>query len=126
MRLALPPIFRPILYCVLAYALYVSGLGSLGLVGPDEPRYADVARGMARTGDIITPRLWGEPWFEKPPLYYWSAALLFQLRVDEMTARLPSAFAAGFFLAFWPALVAAWVYRQELGLGDFVPLEDFF
>ena len=38
MRLALPPIFRPILYCVLAYALYVSGLGSLGLVGPDRPR----------------------------------------------------------------------------------------
>jgi 4-amino-4-deoxy-L-arabinose transferase-like glycosyltransferase len=101
MRLPFATLSRPILYCVLAYALFVSGLSSLGLVGPDEPRYADVARGMMRSGDYVTPRLFGEPWFEKPPLYYWSAALLFHLQTDETMARLPSAFAAGFFLVFW-------------------------
>ena len=62
---------------LLAFTLYFLGLGAVGFVGPDEPRYADVARGMLRTGDYITPRLFGEPWFEKPPLFYWGAAASF-------------------------------------------------
>ena len=56
------------------YLCYFHNLGALGLVGPDEPRYAWIARDMQETGDYITPRLYGKPWFEKPPLYYWSAA----------------------------------------------------
>ncbi|HEY7680336.1 MAG TPA: glycosyltransferase family 39 protein, partial [Terriglobia bacterium] len=96
------PLFRPLLYCLLAYALLVSGLGMVGFVGPDEPRYADVARAMFRSGDYVTPRLFGEPWFEKPPLYYWLAALSFQFGgVSETTARLPSALFAAVFLGLW-------------------------
>jgi 4-amino-4-deoxy-L-arabinose transferase-like glycosyltransferase len=77
------------------YFCYFHNLGAIGLVGPDEPRYAWIARDMAETGDWITPRLYGKPWFEKPPLYYWSAALSFKLfGVSEVTARLPSAVAA--------------------------------
>ena len=50
---------------------------------------------MAQTGDWVTPRLYGEPWFEKPILYYWGAALGFRLNLPaEWAARLPSAFAA--------------------------------
>jgi 4-amino-4-deoxy-L-arabinose transferase-like glycosyltransferase len=52
---------------LLAYALYFHGLASTGLVGPDEPRYASIGREMARAGDWVTPKLWGEP-FEKPAL----------------------------------------------------------
>ncbi len=55
-------------------ALYLSGLGGVGLLGPDEPRYASIGRAMATTGDWITPRLNGEPWYEKPPLLYWLVA----------------------------------------------------
>ena len=93
--------FHPILYSLLAYALYVSGLGRVGFVGPDEPRYADVAREMMRLGDYITPHLNGAPWFEKPPLYYWLAALAFRFGVSEVTARLPAALAAALFFGFW-------------------------
>jgi 4-amino-4-deoxy-L-arabinose transferase-like glycosyltransferase len=72
-----------------------SHLGALGLVGPDEPRYAWIARAMAQTGDWVTPRLYGSPWFEKPILYYWAAALGFALHLPaEWAARLPSAIAA--------------------------------
>ena len=72
-----------------------SHLGALGLVGPDEPRYAWIARNMAATGDWVTPRLYGQPWFEKPILYYWTAAAGFRLHLPaEWAARLPSAFAA--------------------------------
>jgi 4-amino-4-deoxy-L-arabinose transferase-like glycosyltransferase len=95
------PVFRPMLFTLLAYALYISGLGQLGFVGPDEPRYADVAREMLRTGDYVTPHLFGAPWFEKPPLYYWLTTLTFRLGVNELAARLPSAFAAGIFIGFW-------------------------
>lgn len=74
---------------------FFSGAGRLGLIGPDEPRYAAVARAMADSGDWVTPRLNGEPWFEKPILYYWGAALSFRIfGVSEAAARLPSALAA--------------------------------
>jgi 4-amino-4-deoxy-L-arabinose transferase-like glycosyltransferase len=72
-----------------------SHLGAIGLVGPDEPRYAWIARAMASSGDWVTPRLYGQPWFEKPVLYYWTAALGFLVHLPpEWAARLPSAFAA--------------------------------
>jgi 4-amino-4-deoxy-L-arabinose transferase-like glycosyltransferase len=89
---------------VIAACLF-SHLGALGLVGPDEPRYAWIARAMAQTGDWVTPRLYGAPWFEKPVLYYWTAALGFKLNLPaEWAARLPSALAA---LA--AALAIAWL-----------------
>lgn len=79
---------------VIATCLF-SHLSALGLVGPDEPRYAWIARAMAQTGDWVTPRLYGSPWFEKPILYYWAAAIGFTLHLPaEWTARLPSAIAA--------------------------------
>jgi len=84
-----------ILIAATLYVCYFSHLGAIGFVGPDEPRYAWVARDMVETGDWVTPRLYGKPWFEKPPLYYWGAALCFKLfGVSEAAARLPSAVSA--------------------------------
>ncbi len=77
------------------YLCYFHNLGIIGLVGPDEPRYAWIARDMAESGDWVTPRLYGKPWFEKPVLYYWSAATSFKMfGVSEAAARLPSAICA--------------------------------
>jgi len=77
------------------YVCYFSHLGTLGFIGPDEPRYAWVAREMVESHDWVTPRLYGKPWFEKPVLYYWGAALCFELfGVNEAAARLPSALSA--------------------------------
>src|SRR6266403_2305848 len=84
-----------ILILATLYICYFSHLGAIGFVGPDEPRYAWIARDMAETGDWVTPRLYGKPWFEKPPLLYWGAALCFKLfGVSEAAARLPSAISA--------------------------------
>jgi hypothetical protein len=93
--ISLPNVSWAILMLVTLYVCYFSHLGALGLVGPDEPRYAWIARDMAESGDWVTPRLYGRPWFEKPVLYYWGAALSFKLfGVSEVTARLPSAWCA--------------------------------
>jgi len=68
---------------------------------------------MASTGDWITPRLYGTPWFEKPALYYWAAAIGFRLRLaPEWAARLPSAIAA-----LISALGVGWLGRKRSGIG---------
>ena len=83
------------LVVVVCYVSMFQGLESVGFIGPDEPRYAAVARDMSATGDWVTPRLNGEPWFEKPILYYWLAGLGYRVTGDGETAgRLPSAAAA--------------------------------
>lgn len=103
---------------MIAFALMIlwvccfSHLAAMGLTGADEPRYAFIARGMAATGDWVTPRLYGQPWFEKPILYYWTAAASFRMLPanPEWAARLPSALAA-----LLAALAMAWTARRIYG-----------
>jgi 4-amino-4-deoxy-L-arabinose transferase-like glycosyltransferase len=72
--------------------LFFYGLAQFGLIGADEPRYAQVAREMLERHDWITPVLGGQPWLEKPPLYYWQAMLAYSLfGVSDWAARVPSA-----------------------------------
>ena len=79
------------------------GGDGLGLVGADEPRYAQIAHEMldrfylahtlpSRLSACVTPYLYGHPWLEKPALYYWRAMFVFQdFGVHDWSARLPSA-----------------------------------
>ncbi len=72
--------------------LFFFGLAYFGLLGADEPRYAQVAREMLARHDWITPTLGGKPWLEKPALYYWQAMLAYRIfGVSDWAARLPSA-----------------------------------
>jgi 4-amino-4-deoxy-L-arabinose transferase-like glycosyltransferase len=91
--------------------LYFFGLTRTGLLGPDEPRYASIAREMAHTGDWITPRLWGQPWFEKPALLYWMTGAAFRLGLNEdLAPRLPIALTSVAFLVFF-----YWILQREFG-----------
>ncbi len=96
---------------LLALFTYLYRLNATGLMGKDEPRYAAIARQMARSGDWITPRLWGSPWFEKPALLYWLEGFAFRLGLGpEWAPRLPVAICALAFLAFfW------WMLNREFG-----------
>jgi len=107
---------------LLLYGLVpIFGGDQLGLVGADEPRYAQIAREMLAAhsaachefhtkmtprglslkdfddafhcieGGTVTPILYGQPWLEKPALYYWRAMSFFkEFGVADWTARLPS------------------------------------
>jgi 4-amino-4-deoxy-L-arabinose transferase-like glycosyltransferase len=78
-----------ILLFISIVALYLYGLGSLPLLGPDEPRYAQVAREMFLRGDLVTPTLGGHTWFEKPALLYWLMIAAYKIfGVNEFSARL--------------------------------------
>jgi 4-amino-4-deoxy-L-arabinose transferase-like glycosyltransferase len=78
------------------------------LVGPDEPRYAQVAREMFLRGDLITPTLGGHTWFEKPVLLYWLMIASYKVfGVSEWSARLGPALAGVLtVIAVW------WVSRR--------------
>lgn len=95
--------------------LALQGLGEVGFLGPDEPRYAFIARQMQQSGDWITPKLWTEagvqppsiePWYEKPPLLYWLAGAGYALGLSpERAARVPvTCLALVFLLLYWLAL----------------------
>jgi 4-amino-4-deoxy-L-arabinose transferase-like glycosyltransferase len=65
----------PIALVALCVVVFFYRLGALPFIGPDEPRYAQVAREMFASGDWVTPRLAGLHWFEKPVLTYWLSAI---------------------------------------------------
>jgi 4-amino-4-deoxy-L-arabinose transferase-like glycosyltransferase len=83
----------------MAAIVLLSGLGSVDASAPDEPRYLQVAEEMRSmqhgAGGLLLLHLNGEVYAQKPPLYYWLAALfgLPTHRVTELAARLPSALA---------------------------------
>jgi 4-amino-4-deoxy-L-arabinose transferase-like glycosyltransferase len=93
-----------LLFFLAAAAFYLYGLGHLPLVGPDEPRYAQVAREMYLRGDMVTPTLGGHTWFEKPALLYWMMMASYRLfGVSEWAARLGPALSGLLtaFLIYW-------------------------
>ena len=78
------------------------GGAGMGLVGADEPRYAQIAHEMLQKlysahslreqlSACVTPYLYGRPWLEKPALYYWRAMYVFkEFGVSDWVGRLPS------------------------------------
>lgn len=77
---------------VLVLLARLLAMAGLPLADTSEPRYAEIARVMAQSGDWITP--WfepGRPFWGKPPLAFWSQALAFRaLGVSEFAVRFPS------------------------------------
>lgn len=61
--------------CLIISILAIMLCGARTLWEPDEGRYAEAAREMARSGDLVVPRLSGEPHFTKPPMTYWATCL---------------------------------------------------
>jgi len=84
---------RPLLTLGVLAALLCSVGISNELWTPDEPRVAEIGRAMWRSNSWVTPRLNGEAFLEKPPLFWWVQAGVFALaeRVSAPLARLPSA-----------------------------------
>jgi 4-amino-4-deoxy-L-arabinose transferase-like glycosyltransferase len=81
-----------VLVAGVSYFFFFFGLGAFGLVGADEPRYAQIAREMFNRHDWILPTLNGAPWLEKPALLYWKIMNSYSmLGVSDWAARVPAA-----------------------------------
>lgn len=92
-------------------ATLLIGLDALPYHG-EESRRVQIAREMLATGDFVVPRLQGQPWPTKPPLFYWLLAgvIAWTDSLDPWTLRLPSALAT---LA--TATLLVWYVRPALG-----------
>jgi 4-amino-4-deoxy-L-arabinose transferase-like glycosyltransferase len=78
---------------------------TLPLVDPDEGRNAEVAREMARSGDLLVPHLAGMPYLDKPPGLFWGAALAIgAFGPTNWAPRLPAILAAAMTLLALAAL----------------------
>lgn len=65
------------------------------LLDPDEPVYAETPREMMLYNDFTSPQIYGEYWYDKPPMYYWLVAGTFKVfGINEFSARFPSALLA--------------------------------
>jgi len=93
---------------------FIAGIQLVGLVGADEPRYAQIAREMLERQDWVTPVLYGHPWLEKPPLFYWCAMLAYKGAggVSDWAARLQSAILCSLLVFF----IYVWVRHFRRGM----------
>jgi len=60
----------PFWILILCLAVSFAGILDRDLWTPDEPRDAAISLEMGRTGNIIIPHLAGQPFVEKPPMYF--------------------------------------------------------
>ncbi len=93
-----PPIqMRDLLWLALALlAIIGTGLGIRDPWPADEPRFAAVARDMVATGEWLFPRVGGDLYQDKPPLFFWLLAVCYMLTGSLKAAFLiPSFLAAG-------------------------------
>ena len=75
-----------------------------GLVGhdpwkPQEAQNLGVVYGMLQSGDWLIPTLAGEPYLDKPPLYYWTAAVLARLFSPLLDLHEGARIASGLYMA---------------------------
>jgi 4-amino-4-deoxy-L-arabinose transferase-like glycosyltransferase len=69
------------------------------LAVPDEGRYGEIGRWMLQSGDWLTPRLNGIPFFHKPPYVYWLEAISLAIfGINELALRLVPALHVGLML----------------------------
>ncbi len=103
---------------LLEAVVWVEPAGSW-LAEPDEARYAEIPREMLASGDFVTPRLNGVPYFEKPPLLYWAnAASLRLFGLTPWAARLPTRlFGLGTVVLLVLGVTAAWNAEAGLAAG---------
>jgi 4-amino-4-deoxy-L-arabinose transferase-like glycosyltransferase len=76
-----PPIrLGDLLWLLLALVLIIgTGLGIRDPWPADEPRFASLARDMVTSGEWLFPRVGGDLYQDKPPVFFWMLAVCFTL-----------------------------------------------
>lgn len=87
-----------------SFFLYLLFSHHLPITDPVESNYVLTAKEMVQTSDWLSPRIYGNVWYDKPVFFYWLTAISFKLfGFSELAARLvPALFAAaGLAFNYW-------------------------
>lgn len=109
------PTLRQRLKPLLLLALWLVVLAAARPIAlPDEGRYGGVAYEMFRSGEWLTPTLFGLPYFHKPPLMYW-----IDIAAMHLLGPTPLALRAAPLLGAWLLGLALWIEaRARYGRDD--------
>src|SRR5580700_1733968 len=104
------PRLRFLLLTLASVILFLGAIRLGDLAGYDDAMYSVEAKGIALTGDWLTPKVRGGPALEHPPLFVWTqAAFLAALGISDPVAKLPSALCA-----LGTVLLTYWLARRLL------------
>ncbi|MFN3870225.1 MAG: ArnT family glycosyltransferase [Aquificaceae bacterium] len=104
------------LLLILSFFYLLWGNWTLSFTSLDEGRNMSAVLHMLKSGDFIHPMYNCQPRFEKPPMLYWSVALLSQLfGLNEFSARLVSGLSA-FGITVLIYLLARDFYSKDMAL----------
>ena len=81
-----------LLLLIFGSIILLAANGSLALTDPVESNYALTAKEMIASGDYLSPRIFGNYWYDKPAFFYWemiASCLVFG--VNAFALRLPGA-----------------------------------
>ena len=101
----------------------IAGVAFLGAISSPpsllddvDSTYAQIARDMLQSGDWVTARINGVPYFDKPPGQVWAMALSFAVfGVHDWAARIPAAL-AGILLCWLAWNIGRWSFGDRGGL----------
>lgn len=104
------------LFLLALVPLYLTWTFDHSLWNPDETRDAGIASEMFRNGNYVVPKLNGEAFLEKPPLYYWTSAFVYKItgHITAGTTRLPSAL-YGILGALFTFLIGKHLFNERTG-----------
>lgn len=101
---------------VVGAILYWLGNWAIAITDPVESNYTLTALEMLRSGDYVSPRIYGNFWYDKPAFFYWELIAAFSMfGVNEFAAR----FFPGLFgvLGLWMTYgFARKLYDRKTGL----------
>jgi 4-amino-4-deoxy-L-arabinose transferase-like glycosyltransferase len=110
MKSHLSPWLRFLLLALAAAILFLGAIRLGDLAGYDDALYSLEAKGIAHTGDWLSPKARGLPAVEHPPLFVWTqAAFLTVFGISDLIAKLPSALSA-----IGVILLVYWLTRRLL------------
>ncbi len=81
-----------LIFITLGALFYIPFLGGVHLFDWDEINFAEISREMIRTCDYLTVQVNYQPFWEKPPLFFWIQVLSMKIfGINEFAARFPNA-----------------------------------
>lgn len=107
--------------CTFLFYILFSNL--LPITDPVESNYALTAKEMLQAGNFISPIIYGNFWYDKPPLTYWGLMLSFKtFGFSDMSVRLPAAITAACSAMALYAMVKRILHQETVALWSSIVL----